>query len=499
MAENHNDHNEHTEIQNINDLSLKETPINNLNLNQRKSSSSNSTSNQKVNLKNEGIVPIEKSEEDSKNKKEHKKTTILGAALIVTNICLGTTIFTFAVRAKSFGLIWLLFFCFVVAIINYAAIMWVAHASSKCEESDYSEITEKLLGRKMRKLLNIVIIIDGYATLMAFISLVYSTFGRFIQSAFYKDDYLSYNDFEDAKWGKLYIKLPFFIGLSFIVSLLCLITNIAKLDFASFIGVGAVSYALIVVMVQCHSYYKHYKKTVYVENDSDTHPNWYNLGDAFHKDLIFFRGVTNLLFAYACQSGIFPLYKGFKIQNEDGDKGIKKMRISAILGIGITTVLHIISIVSSFLTDPVTPEDLIIYRKNKGSGRDIFMVIARLLVSISLVFTIPTYYFPLRLSVMNVFTKGKLTKKFNILFTFISVYASAFVAAIYDKILNYLSYIGFTTVFIAYLFPAILYAKSNGKKLTHWSNIFVICLAILICIFALISLVTTAIDDIKGN
>ena len=66
----------------------------------------------------------------------------------------------------------------------------------------------------------------------------------------------------------------------------------AKLDFASFIGVGAVSYALIVVMVQCHSYYKHYKETVYVENDSDTHPNWYNFGDAFHKDLIFFRGVT---------------------------------------------------------------------------------------------------------------------------------------------------------------------------------------------------------------
>ena len=175
------------------------------------------------------------------------------------------------------------------------------------------------------------------------------------------------------------------------------------------------------------------------------------------------------------------------------------MRISAILGIGLTTLLNIISIVCSFITNPITPEDLIIYRQNKGNGRDLFMVIARLLISISLILTIPTYYFPLRLSVINVFTKGKLTMKFNILFTFISVFASAFVAALYDKILNYLSYIGFTTVFVSYFFPAILYVKSNGKKLTHWVNILVICLAIIICIIALISLVTTAIDDIKGN
>ena len=172
----------------------------------------------------------------------------------------------------------------------------MAHASSKCEESDYSEITEKLFGRKMRNALNIVIIVDGYATLMAFISLVYSTFGRFMQSAFYRDEYQTYESFEDDKWNKLYIKLPIFAGFSVIVSLICLITKIAKLDFASFIGVGAVSYTLVVVMVQCRSYYNHYKDTVYVEEDSSTHANWYNLGDAFHKDLIFFRGITNLLF-----------------------------------------------------------------------------------------------------------------------------------------------------------------------------------------------------------
>ena len=91
------------------------------------------------------------------------------------------------------------------------------------------------------------------------------------------------------------------------------------------------------------------------------------------------------------------------------------------------------------LTDPITPEDLIIYRKNKGSGRDLAMVLARLFVAISLIFTVPGYYFPLRLSVMNSFTGGKLTNTFNILFTFISIFVCAIISAVYDKILNYLT------------------------------------------------------------
>ena len=163
--------------------------------------------------------------------------------------------------------------------------------------------------------------------------------------------------------------------------------------------------------------------------------------------------MANLIFAYACQSGIFPIYAGFKMQV----KGLKKMKISAMLGMLLTTILHIISIVCGFLTDPITPEDLIIYRKNKGNGKDVAMVIARLLVSISLIFTVPGYYFPLRLSMINVCFNGKLSDVFNIIFTFASLIGCSIISAIYDKILHYLNYIGFISVFISFLFPALIY------------------------------------------
>ena len=69
---------------------------------------------------------------------------------MLTNLCLGTTIFTFAVRTKAFGLVWFLVACFIVACVNYWSIMRCVYASSKCQEDDYSEITQKLLRKKMR-------------------------------------------------------------------------------------------------------------------------------------------------------------------------------------------------------------------------------------------------------------------------------------------------------------------------------------------------------------
>ena len=479
-----------------------ESKLNQINLDQNQPGATLETEDKIINQKGENkdgelpqsTVAIYK-DQDETNKQKIKKSSIFGSTFMITNICLGTTIFTFANRAKSFGLVWLLVFCVVVAAINYWSIMRCVYASSKCKEDDFSEITEKLLGKRMRDLLNFIIIIYSYASLMCFIALIFALFGRFIHGAFFKDDYVDYDAFYDGKWGKSYVKYPFYIGLAFILSLICLIKDINKLNFSAYIGVVACLYALLVVTIECNSYYNHYKDTVYQEDNDDTHPNWINLGDAFQKDLIFFKGIANLIFAYACQSGIFPIYAGFKIQ----ENGLKKMRISAVLGMALTTALHFISIICGFLTDPITPEDLIIYRKNKGNGKDIAMIIARLFVSFSLIFTVPGYYFPLRLSVINIFTGGKLGNLFNVLFTFISLFCCSIISAVYDKILNYLNYIGFISVFISFLFPALIYVYSSGEKVTYWKNILHITLAVIMCIIGLVAGIATVIDDVKGN
>lgn len=430
---------------------------------------------------------------------KRKKSTIISAGLLMTNACLGTTIFTFALKAKTFGLVWFLLAVVLVGIINYWTIMAGAKASSKYNEDDYSELTEKILGKKARFILNCILVVYSYACMMCFLALLFPLFGRFIQNIVYNKRYETYDDFLDDKWGKLYIKVPFYIGASLAISLMCLIDDINKLSFSSYIGVGAMIYTLLVITVQCHSYYQYYKKHFYLKNVESTHPNWTNLGDAFKKDLDFFKGMANLFCAYACHPNIFPVYAGFKEDKGDRKEGLRKMSLGTIFATVLTTVLHILSIVCSFLTDPLTPEDLIIYRKSKDGGKDIFMAIAKLAVFVSLIFTLPSYYFTLRLCVSNSFMHGKITTKFNKIFTFCSVFGCAVIAIIYDKILNYLSYIGgFISVFICYLIPVLLYIKSHGKPMTYWKNLIQLIFALILCVIGVTAGILTIIDDVTG-
>ena len=430
---------------------------------------------------------------------ERKKSTIISAGLLMTNACLGTTIFTFALKAKTFGLVWFLLAVVLVGIINYWTIMAGAKASSKYNEDDYSELTEKILGKKARFILNCILVVYSYACMMCFLALLFPLFGRFIQNIAYNKRYETYDDFLDDKWGKLYIKVPFYIGASLAISLMCLIDDINKLSFSSYIGVGAMIYTLLVITVQCHSYYQYYKKHFYLKNVESTHPNWTNLGDAFKKDLDFFKGMANLFCAYACHPNIFPVYAGFKEDKGDRKEGLRKMSLGTIFATVLTTVLHILSVVCSFLTDPLTPEDLIIYRKSKDGGKDIFMAIAKLAVFVSLIFTLPSYYFTLRLCVSNSFMHGKITTKFNTIFTFCSVFGCAVIAIIYDKILNYLSYIGgFISVFICYLIPVLLYIKSHGKPMTYWKNLIQLIFALILCVIGVTAGILTIIDDVTG-
>ena len=73
------------------------------------------------------------------------------------------------------------------------------------------------------------------------------------------------------------------------------------------------------------------------------------------------------------------------------------------------------------------------------------------------------------------------------------------IAAVYDKILNYLSYIGgFIAVFICYLYPAILYIYSTGRPLTYWKNLIEIIIAVFLCSIGVMGGIGTTIDDVTA-
>ena len=180
------------------------------------------------------VQTYERMEDAIKPKKERvsSDTTIFRGALMITNLCFGVTIFTFAIRATYFGLVWLIVAGAVVGLVTYWSLMLCVIASSKNEEDDYSELTEKILGKKVRIFLNVTIIIYSYAVMMMFMALTYSLFGRFIHATDFTKKYPDYDDFDEEIWQKAYIKFPVYIGLTLGLCFMCLIRDINKLNFS---------------------------------------------------------------------------------------------------------------------------------------------------------------------------------------------------------------------------------------------------------------------------
>ena len=142
---------------------------------------------------------------------------------------------------------------------------------------------------------------------------------------------------------------------------------IIKLNFSAYLGVIAVIYNLIIITIQCDTYWNHYKKNEYVEDDKSTHVNLTHLEKAFTSDLDFFEGMGTFFHANTCITGIFPVNEGFKYHKMVWIK-CKNLFFSVCL----TTALHVISITCFYLTEPIYPEDVIIYRKPKEHNDKIF-------------------------------------------------------------------------------------------------------------------------------
>ncbi len=121
-------------------------------------------------------------QEDINKKKEEEKKgqTILGATFLFANTSLGTTIFTFAIRAKQFGLFWFLIFSILAALINIWTVLRLIEAVKDIKERDYSADVEKILGKKWAILLNIFLGLYCLLFLMTYMTLIYALNGRFI-------------------------------------------------------------------------------------------------------------------------------------------------------------------------------------------------------------------------------------------------------------------------------------------------------------------------------
>jgi amino acid permease len=263
-------------------------------------------------------------------------------------------------------------------------------------------------------------------------------------------------------------------GLAVVILIpLCLLKDISKMRVASLFSICSLIYAILVVVIECPSYY-----TKFLQDNPGVTPNWYDFTTGFTKKLYFFTGTATVFFAYTCHAGAFPVYRTLK--NNVQRRVYKVFRRSIILDACIYVTIGI----CGFLTVPIGTPDLIIYRENKFAN-DIPMIIGRLLIAINLILSSPANFNAFRLAVMGQigWDTINISNKHNLIITIPTILATCAVAAAYDHITDYISIMGgFISVVLVFLMPGVLYIKTNGKPMGSFENIAIATLVTVLCL-----------------
>ena len=453
---------------------------------------------------NEKIVPFESKKAKFFERILHpiQYGSLRGSIFGLSSMCLEASAMILALRCQQFGLINYLIFILLGGFLAYSCLVMMIKAGKNIKEKNYSKVVKTILGKKVGVYVDINIALYLFGALISFMVIIYQLIGAVVydimrlagnESA---KKYESFIDFKDQYWRETkYLKFPIMFGVTILVLPLCLLKDISKMRIPSLIGVLALVYSIIVVVVESFFY-------LFNEHwDERNEMNWYNPKRAFsyEEGIPFFGGLSTVFYLYSCHAGAFPVYKSLR---NNTTRRIKKVFQRSIL---LDICIYFCIAAASFLTEPFDKIDIILYRDNlKNFQKDYFILIAKIGIIFNLFFSTPANYAALRLSVFElIWGNPNITKIKNIIVTVVLLSVITLIGALYDEILEYIELLGgFCSVVFCILIPGLIYAKNDYIKKTKLKKYGIIVLVAFITAFGHTSGILTIlfnIADINGT
>ena len=453
---------------------------------------------------NEKIVPFESKKAKFFERILHpiQYGSLRGSIFGLSSMCLEASAMILALRCQQFGLINYLIFILLGGFLAYSCLVMMIKAGKNIKEKNYSKVVKTILGKKVGVYVDINIALYLFGALISFMVIIYQLIGAVVydimrlagnESA---KEYESFIDFKDQYWRETkYLKFPIMFGVTLLVLPLCLLKDISKMRIPSLIGVLALVYSIIVVVVESFFY-------LFNEHwDERNEMNWYNPKRAFSysEGIPFFGGLSTVFYLYSCHAGAFPVYKSLR---NNTTRRIKKVFQRSIL---LDICIYFCIAAASFLTEPFDKIDIILYRDNlKNFQKDYFILIAKTGIIFNLFFSTPANYAALRLSVFElIWGNPNITKIKNIIVTVVLLSVITLIGALYDEILEYIELLGgFCSVVFCILIPGLIYAKNDYIKKTKLKKYGIIVLVAFITAFGYTSGILTIlfnIADINGT
>ena len=433
----------------------------------------------------EKIVPFE-----SKNAKFFERIlhpmqygSLRGSIFGLSSMCLEAGSMVLAIRCKQFGMVNFLIFLILGGMVAYWCLVMMIKAGKNCKEKNYSKVVKEVLGNKLGYFMDANLALYLFGALVSFQVIIYQVLGAVVYDILEiadkidKKEYPDYVTYKEEYWSqKLYLKFPIMLGIAALVFPLCLLKDISKMRLASLFGVLALVYSIIVVIIESFFYF-------FNENwDKIGEMNWINISNAFSLEagVPFFGGISTVFYIYSCHAGAFPVYK--TLRNNTTRRIKKVFRKSIILDICV----YFIIAAASFITSPINPPELILYRPNlSGFSPDYFILIAKIGIICNLFFSTPANYAGFRLSFFElIWGNANLTNMKNFFVTLIILFVVVLIGALYDKILEYIELFGgFCSVIYTILIPGLIYVKNDNvpkSKLIKYVTVFAITILVII-------------------
>ena len=415
--------------------------------------------------------------------------SLRGSIFGLSSMCLEASSMLLAVRGQQFGMVNFLIFLILGAANAYWCLIMMIKAGKNIKEKNYSKVVKIILGKKVGIFMDISITLYLFGALISFQVIIYQMTGAVvydIMKMFGKlEEYSNFIDYKVKRWQEAtYLKFPIMFGVALLVYPLCLLKDISKMRIPSLIGVLALIYTIIVVIIESFFY------MIYENGDKAGEMNWINITHAFElKDGIpFFGGVATVFYLYSCHAGAFPVYKTLR---NNTTRRIKKVFRRSIL---LDLFIYFFIAAASFFNCPIDPPELILYRSNlPGFDPDYFILVAKLGIIFNLFFSTPANYAGLRLSLFElIWGNPTLTNAKNIIVTAVVLSAVTLIGALYDKILEYIELFGgFCSVVYTILIPGLIYVKNENIKKSKFMKYLIIATVVLLTLIGYTSGILT--------
>ena len=162
-------------------------------------------------------------------------------------------------------------------------------------------------------------------------------------------------------------------------------------------------------------------------------------------------------------------------------------------------MLYLIISYSGYLSMLEYTPPLIINRSHLPNTKDYLMLIGRFGICLKVLTSLALNEVLCREQIFKFIGINRKTKTWeHFLGTFLLAGSVAFLAIIFPNIINAFGFVGgYCGIALSFIFPLLLYLKTNEEKWTSWKNLIIIVFASIICFFGIVAGTVSILDTIK--